>query len=332
MRGKASYRAPTTLQTLPLYVAAVAIFDRTNTQWSLLINSRSGRHAMKKIGLLSLFFFTSAFATESQYDRYAAGNRELGARIAQLDSEIILADETRIAPLASDMLLKVKPMIRQGGSGVAIQEFLLRQFLQYGWRPMLVGYKGYPEAVSVSVNNQVGNALPTDAPFPDAALVKVELVAASPQAHVAQAWTFATPNATEQQQQLLMTARRALRIGIAQIRAGERLSNVGTAIQQELDANQVVAVHELVGYSMGQMRIQKPQVLGYKNPVNDETLMKSGQVLNVYVVAKSGSFGVRFQPPEFWTVLTQDSADSVMLSAMVEVTHDGHRLLSRLID
>ncbi|WP_122826587.1 M24 family metallopeptidase, partial [Pseudomonas viridiflava] len=119
--------------------------------------------------------------------------------------------------------------------------------------------------------------------------VKVELVAASPQAHVAQAWTFATPNATEQQQQLLMTARRALRKGIAQIRAGERLSKMGAAIQQELDAYQVVAVRELVGYSMGQMRIQNPQVLGYKSPVNDETLMKAGQVLNVYVVAKSGT-------------------------------------------
>ncbi|WP_249582576.1 M24 family metallopeptidase [Pseudomonas viridiflava] len=287
---------------------------------------------MKKIGRLPFVFFKSLFSKESLHDRYAAGNAKLGARIAQLDSEVILAEETRIAPLASDMLLKVKPMIRQGGSGVGIQEFLLKQFSLHRWRPMLVGCKGYPEAVSVSVNHQVGGAPPTEAPFPDAALVKVELVAASPHAHVAQAWTFATPNATEQQQQLLMTARRALRKGIAQIRAGDRLSNVGTAIQQELDADQVVAVRELVGYSMGQMRAQEPQVLGYKSPTNDETLMKPGQVLNVYVIAKSGGFGVRFKPPECWTVITRDRADSVMLSAMVEVTHDGHRLLSRLID
>jgi len=287
---------------------------------------------MNKIGLLPLFFFTSAFATQSLYDRYAAGNEELGARISQMDSDTILAEETRMAPLASQMLLEVKPMIRQGSSGVAVQDFLLEQFSQHGWRPMLVGYKGYPEAVPVSVNNQVSSAQPTGAPFPDAGLVKVELVAASPYAHVAQTWTFPTPNATEQQRQLLMTARRALRSGIAEIRDGERLSNVGTAIQRELDKDQVVAVHELVGYSMGQMRIQKPHVLGYKGYVDDETLMESGQVLNVYVVAKLGTFGVRFQPPEFWTVLTQDGADSVMLSAMVEVTHDGHRLLSKLID
>ncbi|MDF0732405.1 M24 family metallopeptidase [Pseudomonas entomophila] len=287
---------------------------------------------MKRIGILSLLCCTSAFAAESQYDHYAAGNRDLGARIAQLDSEKILAEEMRLAPLASDMLLRVKPMIRQGSNGIAIQDYLLKQFSQYGWRPMAVGYNGYPEAVPVSVNDQVGNALPTGTPFPDSALVKVELVAASTQAHVAQAWTFATPNATEQQRQLLATARHALQSGIDQIRSGERLSNVGNAIQQVLDANQVVAVHELVGYSMGQRRIQKPQVLGYKGIIDDETLMKSGQVLNVYVVAKSGTFGTKFQPPKFWTVLTQDGADSVMLSAMVKVTGDGHQILSRLID
>lgn len=287
---------------------------------------------MKKIGMLSLVCCASVFATESQYDQYAAGNRELEARIAQLDSEKILAEETRLAPLASELLLKIKPLIHQGGDGIAIRDYVLKQFSQYGWRPMLVGYNGYPEAVPVSVNNQIGNASPTDAPFPEAALVKVELVAASPQAHVAQAWTFATPNATKQQRQLLITARRALQSGIAQIQAGERLSNVGNAIQQELDANQVVAVRELVGYSMGQMRVQQPVVLGHKDLIGNETLMKSGQVLNVYVVAKSGTFGVRFEPPDFWTVLTRDGADSVMLSAMVEVTQDGHRMLSRLID
>ena len=282
--------------------------------------------------MLALLCCTTAFAAGARYDQYAAGNRELGARIARLDSGTILAEQTRLAPLASDLLLEVKPMIRQGGNGLAIQDFMLKAFSQYGWRPMAVGYRGYPEAVPVSVNDQVGNAPPTDRPFPEAALVKVELVAASQAAHVAQAWTFATPKATKQQRELLDTARRALRRGIAQVRDGERLSTVGAAIQQELDASGVTAVHELVGYAMGQMRMQKPQVLGYKSAIEDDTLMQSGQVLNVYVVAKSGAFGVRFQPPELWTVVTQDGADSVMLSAMVEVTPDGHRVLGKLID
>lgn len=287
---------------------------------------------MRSIGILLLLYCVNIFATESSLESYAEANRSRAVGITQLDSSTILAEETRLAPLASDLLLKVKPMIREGGSGAAIQRYVLTQFERYGWLPMLVGYKGYTAAVPVSVNSQVGNAPPTNTPFPNAALVKVELVAASAQAHVAQVWTFATANATEQQRQLLATARSALRSGIDQVRGGEPLFNVGQAIQEVLDANQAVAIHELAGYAMGQSRVQEPQVLGYKGYTNDNTLMQPGQVLNVYVIAKAGAFGVRFQPPDFWTVHTQDDADSVMLSAMVEVTVDGHRLLSRLVD
>ncbi|QJI30044.1 M24 family metallopeptidase [Pseudomonas sp. ADAK18] len=274
----------------------------------------------------------STNASELSLDAYSDAIRARAASIAQLDSETILTEETRLAPLASDLLLKVKPMVRKGGSGTAIQAYLLAQYEQHGWLPMMMGYKGYPAAVPVSVNNQVSAAPPTDAPFPEAALVKVELVAASAQAHVAQVWTFATPNATPQQRQLLATARSALQSGIAQVRGGERLFKVGEAIQQVLDANRSVAVREFSGYAMGQARIQKPQVLGYRGSDDDDTLMLPGQVLNVYVIAKAGTYGVRYQPPDFWSLLTQDGADGVMLSAMVVVTADGHRLLSRLLD
>lgn len=287
---------------------------------------------LRSIGILLLLYWGNTFAIASPLEHYAEVNRARAAAITQLDSSTILAEEARLSPVASDLLLKVKPMIHEGGSGAAIQRYVLTQFERYGWLPMLVGYKGYTAAVPVSVNSQVGNAMPTDTPFPSAALVKVELVAASPQAHVAQVWTFATAKATEQQRQLLATARSALRSGIGQVRAGERLSNVGQAIQEVLDSNQAVAIYEFSGYAMGQSRIQKPQVLGYKDSMNDATVMQTGQVLNVYVIAKVGEFGVRFHPPDFWTIHTQDGADSVMLSAMVEVTVDGHRLLSRLVD
>lgn len=288
---------------------------------------------MRVLGILLSLLCGKAFAGAPSLDHFQEANRARAASLATLDDATILTEEARIAPLASDLLLKVKPMIRKGGNGLQIQDLVLKQFKQNGWLPMLVGYHGYTAAVPVSVNNQVANALPSEAPFPDAALVKVELVSASDRAHVAQAWTFATPNATRQQLELLATARSALKAGIAQVRAGEPLSSIGLAIQQVLDANQAIAVHELAGYTMGQVRIQAPQVIGYKvNIVKDAPLMQVGQVLNIYVIAKSGAFGAGYQPPDFMTLLTKDGADSVMLSAMVEVTVDGPRLLSRLVD
>ncbi len=284
-----------------------------------------------RLGIVPLLFCMSAHAADPALARYTDAIGDRARAIAQLDDATILAEEAKLAPIASDLLRKVAPLIRKGGTGTAVQEFLLDQYAQHGWLPMMFGYRGYPAAVAVSVNNQVSAAPPTDVPFPDAALVKVELIAASAQAHVAQVWTFATPNATPAQRQLLMTARRALANGVAHVQGGQRLANVGAAIQQELDAGHAVAVREFAGYAMGQARIQKPQVLGYKVE-GDSPLMQPGQVLNVYVIAKAGTVGVRYQPPDFWSLLSTDGADGVMLSAMVEVTADGHRLLSRMLD
>lgn len=284
-----------------------------------------------RLGILPLLFCMSAQAADPTLARYTDAISARAGAIAQLDDASILAEEAKLAPMASDLLLKVKPMIRKGGTGTEVQAFLLDQYQQHGWLPMMFGFRGYPAAVAVSVNNQVSAAPPTDVPFPEAALVKVELIAASAKAHVAQVWTFATPNASPAQRQLLATARRALASGVARVQGGQRLANVGAAIQQALDAGQAVAVREFAGYTMGQARIQKPQVLGYKVE-GDSPLMQPGQVLNVYVIAKAGAMGVRYEPPDFWSLLSADGADSVMLSAMVEVTADGHRLLSRMLD
>ncbi|WLH82924.1 M24 family metallopeptidase [Pseudomonas sp. FP2338] len=284
-----------------------------------------------RLGIVPLLFCMSAHAADPALARYTDAIGDRSRAIAQLDDATILAEEAKLAPIASDLLLQVAPLIRKGGTGTAVQGFLLDQYAQHGWLPMMFGFRGYPAAVAVSVNNQVSAAPPNDVPFPDAALVKVELIAASAQAHVAQVWTFATPNATPAQRQLLATARRALANGVAHVQGGQRLANVGAAIQQELDAGQAVAVREFAGYAMGQARIQKPQVLGYKVE-GDSPLMQPGQVLNVYVIAKAGTVGVRYQPPDFWSLLSSDGADGVMLSAMVEVTADGRRLLSRMLD
>ncbi|MDE1169403.1 MAG: M24 family metallopeptidase [Pseudomonas sp.] len=277
----------------------------------------------------SLLPRSQTHAAQSLLDQYATGNQALAARIAQCGEDQILAEARRLAPLASDLLLSVKPLIGEGITGLAIQDHLLAQYQALGWRPMLVGYKGYPAAVPVSVNRRVINCIPDEKPVPAAALVTVELVAATAQGYVAQAWTFATADANVPQQHLLASARHALQQGIEQVRDGVPVGAIGEAIGQVLEACEVSPVVEFCGYTMGKHRVQAPQILGYR-AAGQDTPLQAGQVLNVYVVAKAGERGVRVLS-DAWTVLSKDGQDSVVLSAMVEVTADGYQLLTPLL-
>lgn len=291
------------------------------------------RKKLSLLGLLPLWCCAPSQAQPSLVEQYAEGNGALAAQIAALPSEQILAEERRLAPEATDLLRSVKPMIHEGGNGLAIQDYLLTQFKAKSWRPMLVGYSGFPAAIGISVNDGVLNGFPTDKPFPKAALVTVEMIGASPQAHVAQTWTFATPGASEEQKALLEAAHRALSKGIEQVRDGAYIENIGGAMQQVFDDYHVRPISDYCGYAMGQKRIQPPCIISFKSNYPTHTRMQAGQVLNIYAIANNGSERrTRVNTANFMEGFTVDGRDSVALSAMVEVTTDGYRMLSGFVE
>lgn len=268
------------------------------------------------------------------WDRYAAGNERLAKSIARRSAAERLKDQREQAPEASRLLRSLAPLIIQGANGLEIQEHLLNAYLERGWRPMLVGYCGYPAAVPVSVNYGVGGVIPTDKPIPEAALVKVELIAGTPVSHLAQTWTFAGRNATPLQLFMLDKARLALRKGIEPVRHGARIDTIGDAISKVLDENDLFPIRELCGYTMGAQRVEAPQILGYglRGIPSPGTCMEAGQVLNIQVLAQRAQVRTRLRGEEGFQYYTGDRGDAVVLSAMVEVTETGHRLLTEFVD
>ncbi|NBF08777.1 M24 family metallopeptidase [Pseudomonas sp. Fl4BN1] len=266
----------------------------------------------------------------SRFDRFAADNREAFALIGALPEQDIVAEERRLAGEVTDILLALKPLIVEGGSRLEIQEHVLQQLDSRQLLPALVGYKGYPAAVPVSVNAQLISCLPSEELLPASALVKVEVIVSSRKGYGAQSWTFATPGASEEQLRLLSCAKDALGQGLRQVRGGESLGAIGCAIQEVLDAQGFSAVIEYCGYGMGRQRIQAPQVLGYRVAGHCEPMV-AGQVLNVQVLAKAGTPHVRVMS-NGWNVVAHDRCDGVVLSAMVRVTEEGAERLSRFVD
>lgn len=291
------------------------------------------RTGLSLLGLLPLWCCMQSQAQPSLVEQYAQGNDALTAQIAALPNERILAEERRLAPQATDLLRSIKPLIREGGNGLAVQDHLLTQFKAKGWQPMLVDTHGFPAAIAVSINDGVLNGFPSEEPFPKAALVTVELVGASSQAHVAQAWTFATAEASKEQKALLEATHKALRSGIERVRDGAYIKDIGEAMQQVFDDYRVQPISDYCGYAMGQKRIQPPCIASFRNNYPSHAKMQAGQVLNIYAIANNGDERrTRLNTANFLEVFTVDGGDAVALSAMVEVTVDGYRMLSGLVE
>lgn len=266
----------------------------------------------------------------TRFDRFAADNRQAFEQIGALPEEQIVAEERRLAAEVTEILRSLKPLIGEGVSRLEIQEHVLQQLDSRDLLPALVGYKGYPAAVPVSVNAELISVPPSEKLLPASALVKVEVMASSRKGYGAQSWTFATPDASAEQLRLLACAKQALEQGLRQVRAGAPVGDIGAAIQDVLDTQGFSAVAEYCGYGMGRQRIQEPQVLGYRAAGNSAPMV-AGQVLNIQVLAKAGSRAIRIRA-DGWSVLAQDRGDGVVLSAMIRVTEDGAERLSRFVD
>lgn len=268
----------------------------------------------------------------SMIDEYVPGNRQLAAHIAELPDAERVMDERQHAPEITRLLRELQPMITRGSSGSQIQQHVLSQYRQRGWRPMLVGYQGYPYAVPVSINDGFLSGFPTPQPIPSQALVKVELIAGTPSSYLAQTWTFASAGANARQLAMIDAARVALRSGIEQIHDGASADAVGNAIGDVLQAHRLYPIREYCGYRMGAQRIEAPQLLSARNNYPRKDRLQAGQVLNVYVLAQTGPQNTRVNVENMLEALTQNGGDAVVLSAMVEVTQGGYRLLSEFVD
>ena len=265
-------------------------------------------------------------------ERYQTKNQQLAARIALLPDRERLASIREQAPVVSRLLRDLAPLIGPQSNGLALQDQIVQEFERLGWQPMLVGYKGYPAAVPISIGKAVLSGFPTANPLPDNALVTIELIAASSTAYLAQSWTFAGAKADAKQLALLEAGRQALKAGVACIRPGERVDAIGEAIAEVLDAHDLQPVIEYSGHGMGKDRMQSPLIFCYRNNYSKNERLQVGQILNVLVPAKPGARGIRFDTRNLQEVSTQDGKEAVVFSAMVEVTQEGHRLLSEWVD
>jgi methionyl aminopeptidase len=128
------------------------------------------------------------------------------------------------------------------------------------------------------------------------------------------------------QQRLVDTTYEAMMAGIAAVRPGARLGDVGHAIQSLAEAAGYTVVREYCGHGIGRVYHEEPQVLHYGRP-HTGLLLKKGMTFTVEPMINAGGAGVR-QMNDGWTVVTADGSLSAQWEHMIVVTDDGAEILT----
>ena len=228
---------------------------------------------------------------------------------------------------AAETLRAVGGQLKAAMSTADIDRLVRRDTKRRGGRPSQLGYEGFPASVCTSPNSVVCHGIP-DANVKLAAgdIVNVDVTTELDGFHGDTSATFAIGDVSAEARHVMDVSQRCLAAGIAVVRNGARIGDIGAAICQLAESEGCSVVRELGGHGIGRRMHQPPHVPHVGQPGTGVRL-RTGMAFTIEPMINLGGPEVVFRP-DGWTVETEDGSLSAQYEHTVWVTDDGCEVLT----
>ena len=230
--------------------------------------------------------------------------------------------------LAAEVLEMLVPHVKPGVSTEQLDRLAYEHIVDVQKAiPANVGYKGFPKTLCTSVNHVICHGIPNPGKvLKDGDIVNIDVTVIKDGWHgdTSRMYFVGTPSVLAKR--LVDTTREAMLIGIAQVRPGATLGDIGHAIQKHAEAQGFSIVREYCGHGIGQIYHEDPQVLHYGQAGAGLKLQK-GMTFTIEPMVNAGKPQTRLLP-DGWTVVTKDHSLSAQWEHTIAVTDDGYEILT----
>ncbi|WP_373443691.1 type I methionyl aminopeptidase (plasmid) [Lacticaseibacillus paracasei] len=226
----------------------------------------------------------------------------------------------------------VSEVIRPGISSWEIEK-VGRQYIEsHGAIPAELGFEGYKYATCVSINDEVAHAVPRKNLFlKEGDIVKIDTVVNYHGYFSDSCWTYAIGKVSDEKRQLMDDTLRALYLGIDQAIVGNRLGDIGYAIQHFTENEKGYGdVRELVGHGIQPTMHEDPDVLPYGEP-NRGLRLRAGMTITIEPMITTGTWKIAAKqaPHDNWEYyVTADGSQCAQYEHTLVITDDGPKILT----
>jgi methionyl aminopeptidase len=242
--------------------------------------------------------------SQAELERMRAAGRLVG--------EVLTALSGRVAPGVStgELDAQAEAMIRAAGA-----------------TPAFKGYNGYPASICASINDEVIHGIPSKArALKPGDIISIDVGAELDGYFGDSAITLPVGEVSDEAKQLLKVTEESLYRAIDVVRPGARISDIGHAVQQHVEAAGFSVVREFVGHGIGQRMHEEPQIPNYGEPGRGPRLSE-GMVLAIEPMVNAGKAAVKVLS-DGWTAVTRDHCLAAHFEHTVAVTADGAWILT----
>ena len=233
----------------------------------------------------------------------------------------------RAGRIVADTIVRLVEAVRPGMTTADLDEIAEGLIRGEGAIPSFKGYRGFPASICTSVNEEIVHGIPGKRVLREGDLLSLDVGAIWEGYHGDSAVSlFVGEPPSSEAEKLVRVTEESLDAGIAQLRSGKRLSDVGNAIQQVAEGAGFSVVREYVGHGIGRSLHEDPPIPNYGPPSRGPE-MRPGWVLAVEPMVNVGGWETRLLADE-WTVVTADGSLSAHFEHTIAVTEDGPEVLT----
>jgi methionyl aminopeptidase len=229
---------------------------------------------------------------------------------------------------AAEVLAAVGAAVRPGITTDELDVIAHEECLKRGGYPSPLGYNGFPKSLCTSVNEVICHGIPDSTVLKDGDIVNLDVTIYLDGVHGDTNATFLVGEVDEESRKLVEVTRECLDLGIAAVKPGARVRDIGKAIQAHAESNGYGVVRAFVGHGIGRAFHSEPQVYHYDNP-QARTELVPGMTFTIEPMITVGDWHHEMWD-DGWTAVTVDRSRTAQFEHTLVVTDTGVEILTQL--
>ena len=243
--------------------------------------------------------------------------------VLKTPGELDLMDEAN--RLVQKVLNGIDERIAPGVTTAELDRWAEQTIREAGAVPAFLNYKGFPATLCTALNDVIVHGIPDSRPLEEGDIIGFDCGVVYKGYYGDSARTYAVGQVSEHADTLMRVTRESLELAVQQMHPGNRLGDIGHAVQSHVEAHGFAVVRQFVGHGVGTSLHEDPQVPNFGRAGRGQRL-KAGMVLAIEPMVNTGNEKVEMDA-DGWTARTNDGGLSAHFEYSVAVTPSGPRIL-----
>lgn len=224
----------------------------------------------------------------------------------------------------------LKDYVKPGITTKKLDELAENYIRKMGGVPTCKGYEGFPATLCTSVNDTVVHGIPDNYKLKDGDIITIDMVIGYKGYQGDAAWTYAVGDISDDKKYLMEHTEKALYEGVKQVKPGNHIGDISSAVEEYAKKHNLGVVRELCGHGIGREMHEDPEVPNY-GKAHTGAKLKEGMVICIEPMLNLGTADI-YMLDDGWTIKTDDGKPAAHYEHTILVTKDGYEILTPRLD